>query len=77
MRLRLVLLLVAAAVAVAGTATTLASRMPASSTVKPPKPTYYQDVKRILDARCAGCHYTGGIAPFAPRRTRRRVARDR
>jgi hypothetical protein len=29
------------------------------------KPTYYQHVKPILDGRCAGCHYSGGIAPFA------------
>lgn len=28
-------------------------------------PTYYRDVKPILDGRCAGCHYGGGIAPFA------------
>ena len=65
MRLRLILLLAAAAIAVAVAATTLASRMPASSTAKPAKPTYYRDVKPILDARCGGCHYSGGIAPFA------------
>lgn len=28
-------------------------------------PTYYQDVKPILDAQCVGCHKTGGIAPFS------------
>ena len=65
MRLRLILLVVAAAIAVAAAATTLGSRMPASSSAKPAKPTYHRDVKPILDARCAGCHYSGGIAPFA------------
>jgi hypothetical protein len=28
-------------------------------------PTYAQDVKPILDGRCANCHTAGGIAPFA------------
>lgn len=28
-------------------------------------PTYYQDVKRIVDAKCMGCHSDTGIAPFA------------
>src|SRR5687768_12203889 len=27
--------------------------------------TYYQDVKPIFDAKCAGCHVAEGIAPFA------------
>jgi hypothetical protein len=27
--------------------------------------TYYRDVKPILDGRCAGCHYSGGSAPFS------------
>jgi hypothetical protein len=27
--------------------------------------TYYQDVKPILDGKCARCHTEGGIAPFA------------
>jgi mono/diheme cytochrome c family protein len=34
------------------------------SSAAPPRPTYFQDVKPILDSRCAGCHYAGGIAPF-------------
>ncbi|MEO5728435.1 MAG: monooxygenase, partial [Byssovorax sp.] len=28
-------------------------------------PTYYRDAKAIIDAKCAGCHNDGGIAPFA------------
>jgi hypothetical protein len=27
-------------------------------------PTYYRDIKPIIDAKCAGCHLDGGIAPF-------------
>ena len=30
-------------------------------------PTYFQNVKPILDARCSGCHMAGGIAPFSLR----------
>lgn len=30
----------------------------------PTRPTYFQDVKPILDSRCSGCHHSGGIAPF-------------
>lgn len=33
--------------------------------VPPGDVTYYQHVKPILDARCAQCHYEGGIAPFS------------
>ena len=32
---------------------------------QPPGPTYHQDIKPLLDARCANCHVEGGIAPFA------------
>ena len=28
-------------------------------------PTYFRDVKPILDGRCAGCHRIGAIAPFS------------
>ncbi len=27
-------------------------------------PTYFQDVKPIVDAKCTGCHVQGGLAPF-------------
>lgn len=27
--------------------------------------TYYEHIKPIVDAKCVGCHETGGIAPFA------------
>src|SRR3990167_6676668 len=30
-----------------------------------PGPTYHQDIKPILDARCVNCHVAGGVAPFA------------
>ncbi len=29
------------------------------------EPTYYQDIKPILDAKCVGCHVEGGIAPMS------------
>jgi hypothetical protein len=29
------------------------------------EPTYYQDVKPIVDAYCVRCHVDGGVAPFA------------
>lgn len=28
-------------------------------------PTYFKDAKPILDAKCAQCHFDGGIAPFS------------
>jgi hypothetical protein len=28
-------------------------------------PTYYVDIKPILEKNCTSCHVTGGIAPFA------------
>ena len=28
-------------------------------------PTYYVDIKPILEKNCTSCHATGGIAPFA------------
>jgi hypothetical protein len=59
-RRRQFVLLAAAAglVAASGAAVTFASNDAAA-------PTYYQNVKPILDSRCAGCHFSGGIAPFA------------
>lgn len=32
---------------------------------QPPGPSYHQDIRPILDARCANCHVEGGVAPFA------------
>jgi hypothetical protein len=52
---------VAFAVLAAGFAGREAATRPTDIT----RPTYFQDVKPILDARCAGCHYRGGVAPFA------------
>jgi hypothetical protein len=58
--------------ALAGTATALAvSRGPSDRAAKMPAPkthhrlTYFDDVQPILASHCTGCHYDGGIAPFA------------
>jgi Copper type II ascorbate-dependent monooxygenase, C-terminal domain len=59
---RRLLVVVASAMAVFGAVTAFASRISASSA--PARPTYYQNVKPILDSRCAGCHFSGGVAPF-------------
>jgi copper type II ascorbate-dependent monooxygenase-like protein len=71
---RRLLVLALAALAAAGAATTLASRTPASTSAV--RPTYYQNVKPILDSRCAGCHFSGGIAPF-PLQTYAQARRNR
>jgi hypothetical protein len=55
-----------AAVLLCGVAATAAVGIVAfGSAAAPARPTYFQDVKPIIDSRCAGCHYAGGIAPFA------------
>jgi Copper type II ascorbate-dependent monooxygenase, C-terminal domain len=56
---RLILILLAGAVA------TVAVAIVGFGHAAPTRPTYFQDVKPILDARCSGCHYRGGIAPMA------------
>lgn len=52
------------AVFLIGALATIAVAVVGFSHAAPSRPTYFQDVKPILDARCAGCHYAGGIAPF-------------
>ncbi|MCL6529842.1 MAG: hypothetical protein K6T70_06960 [Meiothermus ruber] len=42
---------------------------------QPRTPTYYQDVKPILEAQCVGCHKPGGIAPFSLTEPQDAVAR--
>jgi hypothetical protein len=71
---RRLLVVVALAVPIAGAVTAFASQTSASSAQV--RPTYYQDVKPILDARCAGCHFSGGIAPF-PLQTYAQARRNR
>jgi mono/diheme cytochrome c family protein len=66
-RLTVVLALVAA---VGGIAAVAASRETApaprgESAAKAAAPTWFGDVKSIVDGRCAGCHRIGGIAPFS------------
>ena len=63
------------AVIAGGTAVTFASGTP-TTTSATPRPTYYGDVKPILDGRCTGCHFSGGIAPF-PLQTYTQARRQR
>ena len=58
------MLTAALAAAAFGVAMTFASDQQ-SGTRAAAKPTYYRDVKPILDARCTNCHFSGGIAPFS------------
>ena len=53
-----------AAILAAGLAAVVAVGIVGFGHAAPTRPTYFQDVKPILDSRCAGCHYAGGIAPF-------------
>lgn len=36
-----------------------------SSSAPVPQPTYFENIKPILDARCVDCHQEGGIGPFS------------
>jgi len=53
------------AICLAGASASLAVGFAAFGQAAPARPTYFQDVKPILDGRCAGCHYAGGVAPMA------------
>ncbi|HEX7256262.1 MAG TPA: hypothetical protein VF236_10075 [Gaiellaceae bacterium] len=53
-----------AAIIGTGLAATIAVGIVGLGQAAPVRPTYFQDVKPILESRCAGCHYAGGIAPF-------------
>jgi hypothetical protein len=55
-------LALALALAVAAVAAVVAAGRDGSTAAAP---TYFQDVKPIVDGRCISCHYAGGIAPFA------------
>jgi Copper type II ascorbate-dependent monooxygenase, C-terminal domain len=54
-----------AAILACGLAAVIAVGVVGFGHAAPSRPTYFQDVKPILDSRCSGCHYAGGIAPFA------------
>ncbi len=56
-----------AAILACGLVATIAVGVVCFGQAAPAKPTYFQDVKPILDSRCSGCHFAGGIAPFALR----------
>jgi hypothetical protein len=43
----------------------LVVRAAESPPVEAAAPTYYQNIKPLLDAKCGDCHVAGGIAPFA------------
>ncbi len=60
---RLAILVVVIGTAIAA-ATALASTGSSSGGVSTSRPTYYEKVRPILEGRCTGCHYKGGIAPF-------------
>ena len=42
---------------------TAADPLDAGAPAKPP--TYFEDVKPLIDAKCTRCHTTGGLAPFS------------
>ncbi len=54
---------VAAIVGLAVLAGVVATSLLAAPAAAPP--TYFKDVKPILDGRCGNCHMAGGIAPFS------------
>jgi len=60
-----------------GVALSERGRVSGSSKTAAVRPTYYQDVKPILEGRCAGCHYSGGIAPFSLKTYRNAYAHRR
>ena len=70
-----------AVVGFAALALAIVGRGGAADAAAPARPTYFGDVRPILEGRCVSCHYSGGIAPFAltsysqARRHRREIAR--